>query len=141
MRPFYNNLVREDRVFDTATNRHGKVCRTPQSSSQRMTPVILDGTNSVRYIDVMQLRLVADGRTPEDDPPVDGEPDKAGIRTEAAAPVVTPASRPLNEPTTLDLLRTRRATIQQEIAAIETRFKALKAEDTKLEQAINILSA
>lgn len=134
---FCNNLDKDNRVFDTVSGRQGKVARQPQSDKQRMTPIIYDGTNSVVYRDVMQLRLVLNGRTPEDDPPVDFPELAPPLGPKAPPPQAIQLS-----PTAAaaQLLRDEKERNNAEIETIEKRFKVLKASNEKLDAAIVALS-
>ncbi len=134
--PFSNNLKKDDRVFDTGSKRQGRVPRDPQSEKQRMTPVIFDGRTSVQYVDVMQLRLVVDGRQIEDNPPIDGIPPELHSRTAAPA-----AAAPAKEPDAVTMLREVKGKIAAEISAIEKRFKELKAEEERIDKALAALTS
>lgn len=74
MTRFKNNLKKEDRVRDVASNRSGKVATNPRESS-RYVAVIYDGNNSPTSVSIKNLRLMIDGR-PEDTAPCDGDPDE-----------------------------------------------------------------
>ncbi len=136
-RPFRNNLVQNDRVFDTVSTRQGKVSRTPKNDQNRMTCILFDGTQSEKYVDVMQLRLIVDGRTPEDVPPIDGEPPADGqprpARTPAAPRFAGASDDPaLNLEAEIKLIDVRQAEITAE-------FKGLTARKEKFTKALEVL--
>lgn len=133
--PFRNNLEQNDRVFDTVSKRQGKVKWTPRSESQRRTSVVFDGQQAPQYLDVMQLRLITDGHTPESVPPVDGDPPaETPVRPERRTAAVATG------PTVLDTLRAQRDQNVTEMTALEKRFRGIKAENERIEKAIAVLS-
>jgi hypothetical protein len=130
-RPFCNNLKKNDRVLDTVSERQGKVARKLRSDGHRLTPVILDGTKTARYLDVAQLRFMVGG-TPEDVAPFDG--DLPPIREEAQV------ARPEFKDSVAALVAERDANAE-EMKGIEKRFKELRAKNDRLERAIAVLNA
>lgn len=136
---YRNNLVKNDRVFHVPTKRQAKVDKDPRETSRQVS-IIFDGINTPRYVDIRELRLMPDGRTPEDVPPCDGDPNEqggVGLATGVRPPVATAPKVP-------DLLATARAQRDAntaEMAGLETRFKTLKSANLKLDHAIEILSA
>lgn len=78
--PFCNNLRKDDVVLhgpltnwrgNPAKGRRAVVAMQPRETSTNVA-VIFDGTESVRYVPVQDLRLIVDGK-PEDVPPYNGE--------------------------------------------------------------------
>lgn len=133
-RPFANNLRKGDRVYDTLSERQGKVERTPQNEKQRKTPITLDGTSSVRYLDVMQLRFInPQTKQPEDEAPVDGVPPEEPEKSVPAPP------KPLGD--VLTVAQSQRQSNQAQMDEMTARFKALKSENERLDQVIALLSA
>ena len=133
--PFCNNLKKGDPVLDTITNRPAKVARTPQSEQQRMVALIYQGTTSPRYADVMQLRLIVEGKA-EAEPPVTGEPPPV-------APKEIHSSGQVYRPTStdpLEMLRERRASNIAEIDAMTKRATELRHEVNRIDNAILALS-
>lgn len=130
--PYQNNLALNDRVFDTESKRQGKVARMPRETS-RSVSVLFDGTTNPRYLDIMQLRLMPDGRTPEDVPPCDGVPaDVAEPRTEI---------RVVGNGDLLTAARQERTRNADEMAACDKRFRFLKDQNERLDRAIAVLTA
>lgn len=70
--PYCNNLRKDDVVEVASTLRRGVVATGPREQS-RTVAVLLHGTNTPRYLDVLDLRLVVDGKS-EEVPPIDGDP-------------------------------------------------------------------
>lgn len=134
-RPFANNLRCLDRVMDIVSKRHGKVAIQPREST-RMTKVIFDGRSSGQYVDVMNLRLVLDGKVAEDVPPIDGEP--PGLPAKVFAGSRTPAP---SSSSALDLLKAKREQNAHAMTALNGQFSELKAENEKIDRAIAALSS
>lgn len=68
--PFCNNLRKGDEV--DFHGRRGVVHSQPRETSTKVH-VLFDGINTPRYVPVIDLRLVIDGK-PEDVAPIDGVP-------------------------------------------------------------------
>lgn len=143
-RPFANNLDKNNRVLDVITNRQGKVAIQPREST-RMTKVIFDGRSSGQYVDVMNLRLILDGRQAEDVPPIDGDPpplpegnDGPRRAFSARTAGVAPALQGFDA---VAILKTQRADNETEKSKITERFKALAAENERLDKAITALTS
>lgn len=134
--PFTNNLQKNDRVFDTASKRQGKVMWTPRSPEQRRTAVLFDGHRVATYLDVMQLRLVVGGKTIEEVPPVDGMPPEETDPTARKKPAAIAIHPTTSAVDTLKAERTRNA---EEMMRIEGRFKTLKSANEKIDRAISVL--
>lgn len=135
-RPFSNNLDKDNRVLDVVSNRQGKVSVQPREST-RMTKVLFDGKSSAVYVDVMNLRLVLNGKAAEDVPPIDGEPPplpSAKVAGPAAAP-------PIGQGDPLELLRAQHAGNEHEKLVITARFKELTTANERLDRAITALTA
>lgn len=132
---FSNNLQQNDRVLDTVSGRQGKVARTPRSPEQRRTSIVFDGNSAAQYLDVMQLRLIVNGKTPEEGPPVDGTPpeDEKPVPTAAANGHVLTAA--------LDALKKERAHNVEDMDELDKRFRALRDANEKLDKAIALLTA
>ena len=128
--PFHNNLEKNDRVFDTESKRQAKVARTPRGKA-RLTAITYDGTTTPRYVDVMQLRLMPDGRTPEDCPPIEGTPPE---KFDGADPDSG------SEPDALTSLRAELAKNNAEMSGMNARFKTLREQNDRIEKAIAILA-
>ncbi len=135
-RPFRNNLQKNDRVFDTESRRQGKVYRTPRDEQSRMTSIVFDGTHSPRYVDVMQLRFMPDGRTPEDVAPIDGEPPAVGKAVVSSAPA--PRAPSGSDPK--DILVAEREKAVAEMAEITATYKGLQKKVERLNVAIEALT-
>lgn len=133
---FSNNLQKNDRVLDTVSGRQGKVKWTPRAPAQRRTAILIDGRSVHQYLDVMQLRLIVDGKTPEETPPVDGTPPEEPMRRPAGAAGPTDAVTA----SALETLRVERARNANEMSEIEQRFRTLKAANEKLDRAIAVLT-
>lgn len=134
-RPFCNNLKENDRIFDTVTKRQGKVARTPKNERNRRTCIMLDGEKAQRYVDVMQLRFMVDGK-PEDVAPVDGVP------SEDAAPKPRSNAAVSTAPKFDSALAAMTDEVERnnvELASIEKRFRELKVKNERLGQAIALL--
>lgn len=136
--PFNNNLEKNDRVYDTVSKRQGKVARDIRDPSSRRVCILLDGdaSASAKYVDVMQLRLMPDGRTPEQDAPVDGvppveEPKRAAVQPRAHS----------EEPDALSALRSELERNNTEMNGMNARFKFLKEKNEKLVLAISALTS
>lgn len=135
-RPFSNNLDKNDRVLDVVSNRQGKVNVQPREAT-RMTKVLFDGKSSAVYVDVMNLRLVLNGKAAEDVPPIDGEPPPL-----PSAKVAGPAAAaPLGQGDPLELLRAQHAGNESEKLVITARFKELTTANERLDRAITALTA
>ena len=131
----YRNLLRlNDRVYDTATKRQGKVANNPRETSVTVA-VQYDGNNSPTALHISRLRAMPDGKTPEDVAPHDGE---IPLRD---TPVTFKTKAPAPEINALDILRTSRQRNTDEMATLEKRFKTLKADNEKLDRAIEVLTA
>lgn len=135
MTAFRNNLQKNDRVFDTVSNRQGKVAWTPRDSGSRRTALVYDGQTAPQYRDVMQLRLITNGRTPEDVPPVDGTP--PALEPEHTAARIEPQPDGMSA---LDALKSERASNAQEMTRIEARFRLLKNSNERLDRAIAVMT-
>lgn len=137
--PFCNNLKKDDPVLDTVSNRPARVARTPQSDQQRMVALTFQGTNSSRYIDVMQLRLIVNGK-PEPDAPVDGTPppfnEKIITRSNSTHGIPT-----TTEKTPLQMLQDKRASNLAEIETMTKRATDLRLEVNRIDKAILALSS
>lgn len=133
-RPFSNNLDKNNRVIDVISNRQGKVNVQPREST-RMTKVLFDGKSAAVYVDVMNLRLVLDGKQAEDLPPIDGEPPPLP----ADRPQAAPARTLIEGGDATAVLKAELEMNRQLMAALELQFKALRSKNDKLEQAIAIL--
>lgn len=133
-RPFSNNLDLNNRVLHVPSGKQGKVAVQPRDRT-RMTKIIFDGRSSGQYVDVMDLRLILDGKVAEDVPPVDGEPpEKPGPNTRAPAPAGPQGSA-------LELLRIKRGQNAHAMQALEQQFREIKAENEKIDKAIAALTA
>lgn len=133
---FRNNLEKNDRVFDTVSRRQGKVARTPRDERARMVSITFDGTSTPRYVDVMQLRLMPDGRTPEEAPPVDGTPPSEETGTDPGPAL----ARAAPEPDALGALRTELHQNNEEMTEMNARFKLLRERNERIERAISALT-
>lgn len=129
---YRNNLQKNDRVFDTVSKRQAKVDKDPRETS-RMVSIVYDGIHTPKYVDIRQLRLMPDGRTPETVPPCDGDPDEP----EEKQPTVRPTATPLG---LLESAKGERQRNAAEMQGLETRFKFLKAANEKLDRAIAVLT-
>lgn len=132
-RPFCNNLAKNDRVFDTVSKKHGTVFRQVNEDS-RSVCVLFDGNSTSKYVDVMRLRIVLNGKVAEDVPPIDGEPPLPDGDAVAAP-------KPRRASTALESLIDQRTANIAELANINLRFTALKAENEKIDRAIDILKS
>lgn len=136
---FCNNLRKGDAVLDVESNRPAKVARQPAETG-RMVCVCYQGTASDRYVDVMRLRLVVNGKA-EDVPPVDA-PEKAPPLSDHQRPTRAAApSAPAAPTDALTILRARKQAITDEITGMENRCRELRAEEKKVDTAITALSA
>ncbi len=131
--PFRNNLEKNDRVFDTESKRQGKVARTPRDEQARMVAVVFDGTTTARYVDVMQLRLMPDGRTPEEFPPVNGSPPTIEETEHKSSDSPEP-------PDALAALRDELGRNNHEMTGMNARFKLLREKNDRIERAIAALT-
>lgn len=137
MSAFHNNLEKNDRVLHVPTGRQAKVARSPRSpETQRMTSIIFDGKHDVQYVDVMDLRLIPDGRTPEEHAPIDGTPPEGNAREFKARKAPVSAAAPASG---LDALQSERHALQVEMRELEEKFRAKKARLTLVEKAIDVL--
>lgn len=129
-RPFSNNLREGDRVWHTTTERFGIVYTTPRDDRQRNTSVTLEGTNTARYLDVMELRLDPDKNGKfEDVAPVDGEPPAESPPKRSDAP----------EDDAVALLKRQKGILEREIAGMNDRARELRAKIERLDRGINAL--
>jgi hypothetical protein len=125
MTAYANNLRKNDPVIDANTKRPGKVAADVRETS-RTVLVQFQGESSPRRTDVMDLRLVVDGR-PEEIPPINGvPPPRAG------------AARSRND--ALESLKADRAAVDAEMRIIEGQFKDRRERRDRLDQAIKIMS-
>lgn len=141
-RAFKNNLVQGDRVFCVPTSRFGTVNWSPRKPDQRMICVLLDGTSSPRYFDVLEVRLVVDGIA-EDVPPIDGKAENApplpGATGQTAAIPRNPPPQLISVIPGLAELKRARDDLDVGIRSIVDRHATLKAQRERLAQAIDIL--
>lgn len=132
--PFCNNLKAGDRVMDVKSKRQAKVQRTPQDDTSRMTCIIYEGTTTGRYVDVMDLRLILNGRI-EEVPPIDGEaPPLNSIKSKVR--VTSDFGRPTDP---LSMLKAQKQAHAEEIKTMEDRCRTIRAEDERLDRAIAAL--
>lgn len=129
--PFRNNLQKNDRVLDTVSGRQGKVKWNPREHGRR-TAIQIDGTATPRYLDVMTLRLIANGHTPEESAPVEGEP--PAIEPERSEPQ-TPCGKGA-----LEMLRNELGQNERRMKDAEQTFRTLKKENARIERAILALT-
>lgn len=138
LRPFRNNLVQNDRIVDTVTKKQGKVARTPKNDKNRMTCVQYDGQSAQRYVDVMQLRLMPDGRTPEEVPPIDGEPPALEEpSTKAAPPRPWPSPPASSDP--VENIEAELKLIEIRMSEINEEFRTLDGRKAKYRKALEAL--
>jgi hypothetical protein len=136
---YRNNLQKNDRVFHVPTKRQAKVDKDPRETS-RMVSIVFDGIHTPKYVDIREVRLMPDGRTPENVPPCDGDPNEDG----GVGLATTPKIRVQGTATPMGLLESakgERARNATEMQVLETRFKHLKAANEKLDRAIAVLTA
>lgn len=112
MTPFKNNLREGDEVLNVRTRKQGRVIETPAPQAKRVK-VLGVGGQRFREADVMDLRLVVDGK-PEDAPPIDGDPNDSGPRVpkgvnpgRMAMPTLEANGRPLFESFNLEWRQVR----------------------------------
>jgi hypothetical protein len=84
-RPFRSTLRAGDRVWSVALKRFGLVDRDARGNGWK-TSITFDGTNSSRYVNLLNLRFVEPGaKLPaEDVPPHDGDAPAAAVEAAAA---------------------------------------------------------
>lgn len=140
-RPFRNNLVQNDRILDTISNKQGKVARTPKNDKNRMTCVQYDGQSAQRYVDVMQLRIIVDGRTPDDGPPIDGEPPALEEKTPRAAATAAAGYDPGPGVDMAGALEHEIKALDERMGELNREFKILDAQKQKFQKALDILRA
>lgn len=84
MIPFCNNLRKGDEVEHAVSKRRGVVDSNPRETSAQVQ-IVYDGTHSCRYVPIMDLRLLVDGK-PEEVPPCDGLPNDERVRRRMTVP-------------------------------------------------------
>lgn len=133
-RPFNNNLLKDDVVFDVVRQRRGVVAMTPRQPEKAVTvAVIFDGTDTFRYIHVGQLRFWPPGEKQyENVPPIDGELPVGGQ-------AIALKPRPVFAVSALDAALERREQIKREMSHLEEEFRRLRVEDERLIKAIEVL--
>ena len=130
MLPFCNNLRKGDRVLDSASGRPGIVDMNPRETS-RSVSVVLQGIKTHRRFDVMNLRLIVDGKA-EDHPPVDGMPPE---------PVNGHKREDPKEEDAVHSLRTDRQKCASEIESMNDRAKVLRSKIDRIDRALLVLTA
>lgn len=142
LRPFRNNLEKGDQVLHVPTGRRGIVAGKPRPDTKRRTYVLFDGMKAPLPLDVLDLRFIVDG-TPEEVPPIDGEiADAPPLEPAVIFSRRSPANRSSDDGEKLnpvENMRQLRAKNAEEIEQLTAKFKALKAENERLDQAITIL--
>jgi hypothetical protein len=136
-RPFRNNLVKGDRVWDTILERQATVWRTPRDEGSRKTRVLYDGTSTPRYADVMQLRFIPPGTgEPEEVAPVDGEPPAESGPQESGKCNPGAAGKGAIDAITEEFNRNK-----ERLARLETEMSQLRARQERLNNAMRALQA
>lgn len=141
MTAYRNNLQRGDEVLEVLSRRRGTVANTPRETSPTAA-VTFSGLKSPQPVLVKNLRLFVNGK-PEDEPPCDGEAPAVILAPDRPArPAVDPAGAPSGqrESKAVISLKAQRDANLAEIASIEKRFKVLKAENEKLDRAVEIMA-
>ncbi len=131
-RPYHLNLVANDRVLVVSMQRQGKVKTTPaRPDTQRKVAIILDGSNSPRYFDILDLRMM-DKNEPEAEPPMDGFPPEETERPPAPSASVGSA---------LEVITAEIAAKKAWMEEITHEFKGLQVDVTRLDRARVALTA
>lgn len=128
MKPFRNNLEKDDAVFDTVSKRPGAVMARP-FRSRRATLVRLQGSKDEDHLDVMQLRLLVNGKT-EEVAPIDGEPPSLD------QPAKTPKAAS-GDP--VALLKAEKASNKVKMDSMTAEFKVLRLREERIDKAIAAL--
>ena len=129
MSAFCNHLTKGDRVLNTKLGREGTIAAKPRETS-RYVQIQYDNRTSVGSADVMDLRIILDGRA-EDVPPVTGEPPERQTRTEA---------QESEEDAVLTTLRAQRARHDNTIQELEHKLRMERSAIERLDRAIKVLT-
>ena len=130
MSTYRNNLKKGDPVIAKDTRRPGEIAADVRHNS-RTVMVKFQGVPTPQRVDVLQLRLVVDGK-PEDCPPIDGQPPER-LQKPARSTAESTGGDAVN------VLKASRDQLNQELEEMSARFKALRERRDKISQAIDIL--